>query len=160
VVRFFVLRQLARSAKVEGAAMKRLALIALALALASPMALPAKAAPAEEPNWLINCRKTQIEYNGQEESIRNLTLKDIREIEKLIPYLKKCDAFWECVVRRGIKWPDGSAWVYPPLGSKWPDGQTWDGTNWPDGQTSVRAPRNRPKHCFPPRGPDGTRLGT
>jgi hypothetical protein len=29
---------------------------------------------------------------------------------------KKCDAFWECVKRRGTKWPDGSAWVYPPGG--------------------------------------------
>jgi hypothetical protein len=100
-------------------------------------------ADQEKPNWEINCRRTEIQYIGDDEyASRHLTLKDIREIEKLVPYLKKCDAFWQCVVKRGIKWPEGSAfagtWVNPP---------------------GVPKP-GAPKHCYPPRGPDGKRLNT
>jgi hypothetical protein len=112
-----------------------------------------KPAAEPKPSWVINCRKTQIEYNGDEETVRALTLKDIREIEKLTPYLKKCEAFWECVSRRGTKWPDGHAWVYPPAGSKL-------GAEQPDGSALVYPPAKRPKHCYPPRGPDGTPLNT
>jgi hypothetical protein len=127
-----------------------------ALFLAAGTAHSGDSKSEPKPSWVIDCRKAEIQYDGDDDDDArraHLTLKDVREIEKLAPYLKKCEAFWECVKRRGTKWPDGSAWVYPPAGTKW-------GTKQPDGSVSVYPPAKRPKHCYPPRWPDGTPLNT
>src|SRR5215831_5227644 len=125
--------------------MKKLLLTGIAaLCLATGTAHSGDSKSEPEAGWRINCRKVEIWYEGGEENDAqpgHLTLKDIREIEKLIPYLKKCDVFWECVRRRGTKWPSGKyegLWVYPPEGSKL-------GPEQPDGTQSVQAPKKRPK---------------
>jgi len=140
--------------------MKKLFLAGVAaLFLATGAAHGGSDKPEPKPSWVIDCRKAEIQYNGgDDDNARGgiLTLKDVREIEKLAPYLKKCDAFWECVRRRGTKWPSGKyegLWVYPPEGSKLSPEQ-------PDGTQSVQAPKKRPKHCYPPRWPNGTPLNT
>jgi hypothetical protein len=49
--------------------------------------------PEPESGWRINCRKVEIWYEGGEENDAqpgHLTLKDIREIEKLIPEKMRC----------------------------------------------------------------------
>ena len=138
--------------------MKRLFLAGIAaLFLTKGTANSGDSKSEPKPSWVIDCRKAEIQYDGDDDDDDarrgHLTLKDVREIEKLAPYLRKCEAFWECVKRRGTKWPDGSAWVYPPAGTKW-------GTKQPDGSVSVYPPAKRPKHCYPPRWPDGTPLNT
>jgi hypothetical protein len=37
-------------------------------------------------------------YNGQAEI--SLQLDDLLELQKLLPYIKKCEAFWTCVAER------------------------------------------------------------
>ena len=100
----------------------RALIIGIAMLLASGTAHSGDSKSVPKPSWVIDCRKAEIQYDGDDDDDArrgHLTLKDVREIEKLAPYLKKCEAFWECVKRRGTKWPDGSAWVYPPAGTKW-----------------------------------------
>jgi len=72
-----------------------------------------------EPKWAIDCRKAEIQYNGgNDDDARRgiLTLKDSREIEKLIPYLKKnamhFGSAWHGAARSGLKAMNGLAHGY------------------------------------------------
>jgi hypothetical protein len=99
--------------------------------------LPYRPPHPPKPHWELDCRSTRI-YSNDADALRGaLTIEDIREVEKLIPYAKKCDAFWTCVWRRGVKDADGK-WLDIPGPPK----------------------PGAPKHCYAPRGPNGKRLYT
>jgi hypothetical protein len=120
-----------------------------ALFLATGAAHPTKAGYFVQDTWITNCRYRIIEKRRPDdaegpENLMSITPEDLPVLEKEIKNLKKCVQFRECVERRGTKWPDGHAWVYPPQGSKL-------GPKRPDGTQSVEPPKNRPKHCYNPR---------
>jgi hypothetical protein len=136
---------------------RRLAAGIAALLLATEIAQ----AVDQAEGWFMDCRRDRIikdypkssdppVHATQQEDGSYVVVIERSEFETLAKALavarrefKKCDAFWECVERRGTKWPDGHAWVYPPKGSKLGPGR-------PDGTQSVVPPKNRPKHCYNP----------
>jgi len=69
------------------------------LLFAAAALLIASTAHAEESRgWRLHRTCTLI--SSVPDNINDLTLEDALEIQKFIPDLKKCDAFWRCVADR------------------------------------------------------------
>jgi hypothetical protein len=78
--------------------MIRAALAALALALVpATCQAPLRSAHAEE-KWQLHRTCSVINTKGDDGGI--LELDDVLQLQKFIPALKKCSAFWQCVADR------------------------------------------------------------
>jgi hypothetical protein len=77
----------------EGLTMTKLLMAAAALSIAST------AHAEEESKWRLH-RTCSIITTDPNTEITFLTLEDALAIQKFIPDLKKCDAFWKCVADR------------------------------------------------------------
>jgi hypothetical protein len=86
--------------------LKKLAFAALALALV-PVACQAplrSAHAAAEGQWRFSFHSCAAikdrDPDAEPIQITMLRLDDVRELEKLLPHLKRCSAFWQCIEDR------------------------------------------------------------
>jgi len=100
-------------------------MIAIALFLAT-------GAAADEPftGWDWDWHRCDLVKYRKGEIVREsrIEVEDIAELEKLLPLMRKCDRFYQCVIKRD--YPKG----------------------WVEGAPSPLKPgEKKPKHCFWPR---------
>jgi hypothetical protein len=83
--------------------MKKVALAALALALVpAACQAPLRSAHADAKWWFHFRSCTAMKANDADAAhqVVTLDLDDVRELQKLIPNLRRCTAFWQCVADR------------------------------------------------------------